>query len=172
MAKKKAAVEAQVVEDAIVEVVETVETVVNETVETEAIEAEVGPIETEVIEAVETATIDTAVGPVEVEEPKKLGRKINPTSDRQKRLAARQALIDSGVVVERGRKPNSESERQKRLMAWEAKRAAGLEVKRGRPKGQTNQIKPEKANELLAELNELNLDPVADATEVMEPVEA
>ena len=40
----------------------------------------------------------------------------------------------SEVVVKiRGRKPNPTSARQARLAAWEAKRAAGLEVKRGRP---------------------------------------
>ena len=37
------------------------------------------------------------------------------------------------VVKTRGRKPNPTSARQARLAAWEAKRAAGLEVKRGRP---------------------------------------
>ena len=37
------------------------------------------------------------------------------------------------VVKSRGRKINPLSARQARLAAWEAKRAAGLEVKRGRP---------------------------------------
>jgi hypothetical protein len=37
------------------------------------------------------------------------------------------------VVKSRGRKVNPSSARQARLAAWEAKRAAGLEVKRGRP---------------------------------------
>ena len=37
------------------------------------------------------------------------------------------------VVKTRGRKQNPNSARQARLAAWEAKRAAGLEVKRGRP---------------------------------------
>jgi hypothetical protein len=33
----------------------------------------------------------------------------------------------------RGRKVNPNSARQQRLAAWEAKRSAGIEVKRGRP---------------------------------------
>ena len=37
------------------------------------------------------------------------------------------------VVKSRGRKINPLSARQARLAAWEAKRAAGMEVKRGRP---------------------------------------
>lgn len=37
------------------------------------------------------------------------------------------------VVKSRGRKVNPLSARQARLAAWEAKRAAGMEVKRGRP---------------------------------------
>ena len=89
---------------------------------------------------------------------------------------AKQQLIESGVVVERGRKIDPTSERQKRLAAWEAKRASGVEVKRGRPKGQTNAPKPEQAKALMDELNELNelneLDLDAPVMAVEKTVEA
>lgn len=41
----------------------------------------------------------------------------------------------------RGRKANPNSARQQRLAAWEAKRAAGIEVKRGRPKANAPVVK-------------------------------
>lgn len=84
--------------------------------------------ETQVVETVEV--VETA----QVEETKKLGRPINAESERQKRLAAKAALIASGIEVKRGRHIDAESERQKRLAGYAAKIAAGIEVKRGRPK--------------------------------------
>ena len=97
------------------------------------------------------------------EETKQLGRKVNPNSERQKRLADKAAKIASGEIVKRGRPVegesvrqqrlaelkakaeanggvikrgraiNGESARQKRLAEREAKLAAGVVVKRGRP---------------------------------------
>jgi hypothetical protein len=69
---------------------------------------------------------------VVIEDHKARGRKINPASARQQRLAARAAMLENGPI-QKGRKPNLTSARQQRLAAWEAKRAAGMEVKRGRP---------------------------------------
>ena len=105
----------------------------------------------------ETMNIETAV--VEV---KQLGRKVNPNSERQKRLAELEAKRNSGELkrgrpvngtsvrqarlaelaakaeanggsVKRGRPSNGESERQKRLAERAAKAASGIEIKRGRP---------------------------------------
>lgn len=70
-------------------------------------------------------------GPVVIETR---GRKINPESERQKRLALRAELEKQGFTIQRGRKVNENSERQKRLARFENKRAHGIEVKRGRPK--------------------------------------
>lgn len=100
---------------------------------------------------------------VETVETKKLGRPVNPNSERQKRLAEKQALIENGVQIKRGRpvvegsknqekmarraelaqaglltgkrgRPsNPESKRQKRLVELEMKRANGT-LKLGRPK--------------------------------------
>ena len=54
----------------------------------------------------------------EVDLPKKKpGRPVNPNSERQKRLAEKQALIDAGHVAKRGRPVDPNSERQKRLRA-------------------------------------------------------
>jgi ribosomal protein S18 len=68
-----------------------------------------------------------------VEDHKARGRKIDPSSARQQKLAARAILLETGAI-QKGRKINPTSARQQRLLALEAKRAAGLEVKRGRPK--------------------------------------
>ena len=65
------------------------------------------------------------------------GRKPNPDSARQQRLALKQMLLEQGVTVSRGRKTNPTSARQQRLELWAAKRAAGEVVKRGRPKKST-----------------------------------
>lgn len=67
-------------------------------------------------------------------EVKQLGRKVNPNSARQQRLAAMQAKKDSGMEVKRGRPVNGASARQARLAAMQAKAEAnGGSVKRGRP---------------------------------------
>lgn len=65
---------------------------------------------------------------------KKPGRPVNPNSERQKRLAEKQALIDAGHVAKRGRPVNPDSARQKRLAEQAARAEAnGGVVKRGRP---------------------------------------
>jgi hypothetical protein len=61
----------------------------------------------------------------------KTGRKPNPESKRQKRLAELNAKIEAGVTIQRGRPTDSSSERQKRIAELEAKRASG-ELKLGR----------------------------------------
>jgi len=61
------------------------------------------------------------------------GRKINPMSARQQRLAARALMAENGPI-QKGRKPNPMSARQQRLAAWEARKAAGEVIQRGRPK--------------------------------------
>jgi hypothetical protein len=61
----------------------------------------------------------------------KTGRKPNPESNRQKRLAELNAKIEAGVTISRGRPVSSDSERQKRIAELEAKRASG-ELKLGR----------------------------------------
>lgn len=68
------------------------------------------------------------------EETKQLGRKVNPNSERQKRLAEKAAKIASGEIVKRGRPVEGESARQKRLAELQAKAEAnGGVLKRGRP---------------------------------------
>lgn len=94
-------------------------------------------IESKEVETIETATAVAAeeiVATAAATEAKQLGRPVNAESERQKRLAAKAALIASGIEVKRGRHINGESERQKRLAGFAAKIAAGVEVKRGRPK--------------------------------------
>ena len=61
----------------------------------------------------------------------KTGRKPNPESNRQKRLAELNAKIEAGVTISRGRPVSSDSERQKRIAELEVKRASG-ELKLGR----------------------------------------
>ncbi len=63
-----------------------------------------------------------------------LGRPVNPTSERQKRLAAIAERKASGAEIKRGRPVVADSDRQKRL-AEQAERAAanGGTAKRGRP---------------------------------------
>lgn len=48
-----------------------------------------------------------------------------------------------GEPKKRGRKPNPNSERQARLARYETKRASGVEVKRGRPAGSKGKAKAE-----------------------------
>jgi len=63
-----------------------------------------------------------------------LGRPVNPTSERQKRLAAIAERKASGAEIKRGRPVVADSVRQQRL-ADQAQRAAanGGTAKRGRP---------------------------------------
>jgi hypothetical protein len=72
--------------------------------------------------------------PTEVVVTVQLGRPVNPTSERQKRLAAFAEREKLGVAVKRGRPVVSDSDRQKRL-AEQAERAAanGGVARRGRP---------------------------------------
>ena len=62
----------------------------------------------------------------------KTGRKVNPESNRQQRLAELNAKIEAGVTIKKGRPISTDSERQKRIVELEAKRANG-ELKLGRP---------------------------------------
>lgn len=68
-----------------------------------------------------------------VEDSKARGRKINPASARQQRLANRAMMLENGPI-QKGRKPNLTSARQQRLAAWEARKAAGETIQRGRPR--------------------------------------
>jgi len=61
----------------------------------------------------------------------KTGRKPNPESNRQKRLAELNAKIEAGVTISRGRPVSEDSVRQLKLKELEAKRASG-ELKLGR----------------------------------------
>jgi len=61
----------------------------------------------------------------------KTGRKVNPMSQRQQRLAELNAKIEAGVTIKKGRPVSTDSERQKRIAELEAKRANG-ELKLGR----------------------------------------
>ena len=61
----------------------------------------------------------------------KTGRKPNPESARQKRLAELNAKMEAGVTIKKGRPVVEGSERQKRIAELEAKRASG-ELKLGR----------------------------------------
>jgi hypothetical protein len=70
---------------------------------------------------------------VVIEDHKARGRKINPASARQQRLATRAMMLENGPI-QKGRKPNLTSARQQRLAAWEARKAAGETIQRGRPR--------------------------------------
>jgi hypothetical protein len=65
-------------------------------------------------------------------EAKKKGRKSNPTSKRQMKMAEREAKKIDGTL-KKGRPAVAGSKRQIVLAEREAKRAAGIEVKKGRP---------------------------------------
>lgn len=132
-----------------------------------------------VVKTTETAEIKIVNTPVQastpapaIEEKPKLGRPVNPESERQKRLAEiqekrAQGLIKRGrPIVEgsahqqklkaqaerkaanggkayRGRPVDPNSPRQQRLAAMAAKIAAGMEIKRGRPAGTNNNVTAE-----------------------------
>jgi biotin operon repressor len=85
-------------------------------------------VETVATVVVETPTVEA------VAEPKQLGRKVNPNSVRQQKLAKIAELKAQGVEIKRGRNANPESKNQQKQMRFEALRAQGFEVKRGRPK--------------------------------------
>ena len=71
---------------------------------------------------------------VVVVETKKLGRPVNPTSERQKRLAEKEALKASGVEIKRGRPVIEGSKNQQKLNRRFELVAAGVATgKRGRP---------------------------------------
>jgi hypothetical protein len=65
-------------------------------------------------------------------EAKQKGRKSNPTSKRQMKIAEREAKKINGTL-KKGRPAVAGSKRQIVLAEREAKRAAGIEVKKGRP---------------------------------------
>jgi hypothetical protein len=69
-------------------------------------------------------------------ELKQRGRKVNPNSVRQQKIAMKQTLVEQGLTIQRGRKPNETSARQQRLAMFAARIANGEVVKRGRPKKQ------------------------------------
>lgn len=108
----------------------------------------------------ENQTLDQFIAQELKNEAKQLGRKVDPNSERQKRLTELAARRESGELrrgrpvngesarqarladlnerresgeLRRGRPVSGESERQKRLAEREARVAAGIEVKRGRP---------------------------------------
>lgn len=108
----------------------------------------------------ENQTLEQFIAQELKNEAKQLGRKINPDSNRQKRLVELEAKRESGELkrgrpingesarqtrlnelnakreageLRKGRPVSGESARQKRLAEREAKAAAGVEVKRGRP---------------------------------------
>lgn len=71
---------------------------------------------------------------VVVVETKKLGRPVDVNSERQKRLAEKEALKQSGVVIKRGRPVVEGSKNQEKLNRRFELAAAGLLTgKRGRP---------------------------------------
>lgn len=65
-------------------------------------------------------------------EAKQKGRKSNPTSKRQMKIAEREAKKIDGTL-KKGRPTVAGSKRQIVLAEREAKRALGIEVKKGRP---------------------------------------
>jgi hypothetical protein len=68
----------------------------------------------------------------QTEAPKARGRKINPMSARQARLAVQAARALEGPI-KKGRRINTASARQQRLAAFEARKANGETIRRGRP---------------------------------------
>jgi hypothetical protein len=75
----------------------------------------------------ETTTIETT-------ESKRRGRPVVDGSNRQSRLAAREARVAAGGSISKGRPSNPGSARQARLAAQEARKASGAVIKPGRPK--------------------------------------
>ena len=73
-------------------------------------------------------------------EVKQKGRKANPNSVRQQKLALKATLAEQGLTVQRGRKPKADSARQQRLAAFAERIANGETVKRGRPKAKATEV--------------------------------
>ena len=92
----------------------------------EDVVAEVKPAKVKKIKAAK-ATKDNSV--------ENRGRKLNPNSARQIRLAALAEMKASGVESKRGRKSDPNSANALRKAEMEKKRAAGEVVRRGRPSG-------------------------------------
>jgi len=65
------------------------------------------------------------------------GRKTNPNSARQIKLAAKAAAIANGTSIKPGRAADPNSARQQKLAAKAAAIAAGIEITKGRPKKNT-----------------------------------
>lgn len=99
--------------------------------------AETAVVET--VATVETAVVETPTVEA-IAEPKQLGRKVNPNSVRQQKLAKIEELKAQGVEIKRGRNANPESKNQQKQMRFEALRAQGFEVKRGRPKTKVTEV--------------------------------
>ena len=95
--------------------------------------------ETAVVETVETAVVETPTVEA-VAESKQLGRKVNPNSVRQQKLAKIEELKAQGVEIKRGRNANPESRNQQKQMRFEALRAQGVEIRRGRPKTKVTEV--------------------------------
>jgi hypothetical protein len=86
-----------------------------------------------------------------VAEVKQLGRPVDPSSERQKRLAELEAKRSNGEL-RRGRPVNGTSERQKRLAEMADRAAAnGGTVKRGRPANE-NSARQQRLNERITKL--------------------
>jgi hypothetical protein len=64
----------------------------------------------------------------------KLGRPVDPNSERQIRLQKIEEKRQKGEEIKRGRPVIEGSERQQYLQNLTLKKEAGLEIKRGRPK--------------------------------------
>ena len=79
----------------------------------------------------ENQTLEQFIAQELKNEAKQLGRKINPDSNRQKRLVELEAKREAGEL-KRGRPINGESARQVRLTELNEKREAG-ELRKGRP---------------------------------------
>lgn len=62
------------------------------------------------------------------------GRKVNPNSVRQIRLAAKAAAIANGTVIKPGKTADPNSARQQKLAAKAARIASGEPITKGRPK--------------------------------------
>lgn len=85
--------------------------------------------------AIETKESVAVTPEVTVTVEKVIGRPVNPTSARQKRLAEKEAKLKAmGGYIPLGRQADPNSKRQQKLREIAAKKADGVEVKRGRRK--------------------------------------
>jgi hypothetical protein len=74
---------------------------------------------------------------VESDGVERRGRKVNPNSAHQMKLAAKAALIEAGEAPKRGRKSNPNSAHQMKLAERAKMIASGVVIKRGRKAGTT-----------------------------------